>query len=115
MTTHPISARHRLLRMAQLTFAGAAAIAMVALFNAAQPKTTSPVLGSGAVRLTAVGWCGGFATDENSDRAQQQEQQALQQLQQSMQQAEQQNEAAEQQFEQGMQQAQMDEQQANDP
>jgi hypothetical protein len=111
--------------MVQLILAGAAAIAMLALFDAARPDTTGAVLGSGTVRLTDVGRQlpqtppnlvgGGFATDENSDRAQQQEQQALQQMQQSMQQAEQQNEAAEQQFEQGMQQAQMDEQQANDP
>jgi hypothetical protein len=127
--------RHRQLRMMQLTFAGAAALAMLALFDAARPDTTQTVLGSESVRLTdkaidlpapasgPVGLQfpqappnlagGGFAADDGDDLAQQQEQQALQQMQQSEQQAEEQNEEAEQQFEEGMQQAQMDEQQAN--
>jgi hypothetical protein len=135
-------ARRRQLRMVQLFFAGAAAIAMLSLFDAARPDTTGTMLGSGSVRLSdmAVGLPapadgpmglqfpqappnvsggGGFAADADSDQAEQQaqqaEQQALQQMQQSMQQAEQQNEQAEQQFEQGMQQAQMDAQQANNP
>ena len=106
----------------RLAFAGAATLAMIALFDAARPDTTPTVLGPGSVRLTDValaapasGPFGGFAADDSDDQAQQQEQQAMQQMQQSMQQAEEQNEAAEQQFEQGMQQAQMDEQQANDP
>ena len=117
-------ARRRQLRMMQLFLAGAATIAMLALFDAARPDTTETMLGSGSVRLTdmvvdlpapAGGPVGGFAADDANNQAQQQEQLALQQMQQSMQQAEEQNEAAEQQFEQGMQQAQMDEQQANDP
>ena len=124
--------------MMKLFFAGAAAIAMLALLDAARPDTTETMLGSGSVRLTDmavdlpapasgpaglqfpqappnVSGGGGFAADDDSDQAQQQEQLALQQMQQSEQQAEEQNEEAEQQFEQGMQQAQMDEQQANDP
>jgi hypothetical protein len=132
--TPAAGARRRQLRMMQLFFAGAAALAMLALLNAARPDTTETMLGSGSVRLTDmavdlpapasgpvglqfpqappnVTGGGGFAADDDSDQARQQEQLALQQ----MQQAEQQNEEAEQQFEQGMQQAQMDEQQANDP
>jgi hypothetical protein len=133
-------ARRRQLRMMQLIFAGAAAIAMLALFDAARPDTTETVLGSGSVRLTdmavpapasgpfgpqfpqsppSVVGGGGFAADDDDDQAQQQAQQqeqlALQEMQQAEQQAEQQNEQAEQQFEEGMQQAQMDEQQANNP
>ena len=123
--------------MMQLFFAGAAAIAMLALLDAARPDTTETMLASGSVRLAdmavdlpapasgpvglqlpqappKVSGGGGLAADDD-DQAQQQEQLALQQMQQSEQQAEEQNEEAEQQFEQGMQQAQMDEQQANDP
>jgi hypothetical protein len=82
----------------QLIFAGAAAVAMLALFDAARPDTTQSVLAPGSVRLVdqafpqtppSVIGGGGLAADENSDQAQQQEE--------------------------GMQQAQMDEQQANDP
>jgi hypothetical protein len=88
-------ARRRQLRMMQLIFAGAAAIAMLALFDAARPDTTETVLGSGAVRLTdtaidlpapasgpvglqfpqmppGLGGGGGFAADDNSDQALQQ-------------------------------------------
>jgi hypothetical protein len=111
----------RRLRMVQIIFAGATTIAVLALFNAAQPDTPQPVLASGSVRLvdqafrqtppTSVD--GGFAADNSSDQAlqqaQQEEQQALQQL------DEEENEMAEQQFEEGMQQAQMDQQQANNP
>jgi hypothetical protein len=123
--------------MIQLFFAGAAAIAILALLDAARPDLTETMLGSGSVRLADmavdlpapasgpvglqfpqappnVSGGGGLAADDD-DQAQQQEQLALQQMQQSEQQAEEQNEEAEQQFEQGMQQAQMDEQQANDP
>jgi len=118
--------RPRQLRTFRLILAGAAALAILALFDVARPDTTQTVPGSGSVRLTDValqapagGPFGGFAADNDDDQAQQQaqlqEQLALQQMQQSMQQAEEQNEQAEQQFEQGMQQAQMDEQQANDP
>jgi hypothetical protein len=115
--------------MMQLFFAGAAAIAMLALLDAARPDTTETMLGSGSVRLTDmavdlpapasgpvglqfpqappnVSGGGGFAADDDSDQAQQQEEQALQQMQQSEQQAEQQNEAAQQQAQQAEQQGQ---------
>jgi hypothetical protein len=115
--------------MMQLFFAGAAAIAMLALLDAARPDTTETMLGSGSVRLTDmavdlpapasgpvglqfpqappnVSGGGGFAADDDSDQAQQQEAQALQQMQQSEQQAEQQNEAAQQQAQQAEQQGQ---------
>ena len=97
----------------QIIFAGAAAVAMLALFDVARPDTTRSVLASGSVRLvdesfpqTPPGLLGdgGLASDESSDQAQQQEQLAMQEMLQSEQQAEEQNEAAE-------QQAQMDEQQ----
>lgn len=98
----------------QLILAAAAAIAMLALFNAAPPDTTGTALGS--VRLSAIDSSlpaagpglagGGLATDDSDDQAQQQEQQ-------SMQQAEQQNEQAEQQFNQDMQQEQTYENQFN--
>jgi hypothetical protein len=96
----------------RVIFAGTAAVAILALIPAPHPESTR------TVRLTDVAlpaFVGGFATDDDNDQAQQQEQQALQQMQQAEQQAEEQNEQAEQQFEQGMQQAQIDEQQANDP
>ncbi len=111
MTTTTAGPRHRQLRIVQIIFAGAAAIGMLALFDAARPDTTQSLLAAGLVRLVDRA----FATDDSSDQAQQQEQLALQEMQQSEQQAEEQNEAAEQQFEQSMQQAQTDEQQANDP
>ena len=135
-------ARRRRLRVMQVIFAGAAAIAMFALFDAARPDTTDALVASGSVRLvdqatdlpapasgpfgpqhaqtppSLVGG-GGFATDDDDDQAQQQAQQqeqlALQQMQQSEQQAEEQNDLAEQQFVQDELQAQQTEQQANDP
>ncbi|HET7074263.1 MAG TPA: hypothetical protein VFI55_09330 [Mycobacterium sp.] len=133
--THAAGTRRRQLRVMQLIFAGAAAIAMFALFDAARPDTTETMLGSGSVRLadmagdlpapasgpqfpqTPPNLSGGngFAADDSNDQAQLQEQQSLQQMQQEMQQAQEQNDAAEQQFLDGMQQAQMDEQQANNP
>ena len=95
---------------------GAAAIAMLALFDAAQSGTTEAVLGSGSVRLTDMvllpqtppnlSGGGGLAADGDDDQAQQQEQQALQQMQQAEQQAEQQNEQAQQQAQQAEQQGQ---------
>lgn len=110
-TPHPNApARVRRLRTLQLLFAGAAALALLALFDAARPDTTHTTPAAGSVRLTD-----GFAADGDDDQAQLQEQLALQQLQQSMQQAEQQNQEAQQQFEQAMQQAQLTEQQANNP
>ena len=111
------AARRRQLRIMQLILAAAAAIAMLALFNAAPPDATGTALGS--VRLTAMDAPvpaappGGFAADDSNDQAQQDEQQALQQMQQSMQEAQQQNEEAEQQFNQDMQQQQTYENQFN--
>jgi hypothetical protein len=114
-------ARRRQLRTMQIIFAGAVAVAMLALFDAARPDTTQSVLASDSVhpvdqsfRQTPPSLVdNGFAADETSDEAQQQAQQeepqALQQL------DEEENEMAEQQFEEGMQQAQIDEQQANNP
>jgi hypothetical protein len=127
--THAAGARRRQLRITQLFFAGAAAIAMLPLFDAARPDATETMLGSGSVRLTdmavdvsvpangplgpqlsqtspsLVGG-GGFATDDGDDQAQQQEQQALQQMQQAEQHAEEQNEEAQQQAQQAEQQGQ---------
>ena len=100
----------------QIIFAGAAAVAMLALFDAARPDTTPSVLASESVRLVDQSFPqmppsllgdGGLASDESSDQAQQ-EQLVMQEMLQSEQQAEEQNEAAE-------QQAQIDEQQANNP
>ncbi|MGO9382076.1 MAG: hypothetical protein ACLP4W_08260 [Mycobacterium sp.] len=135
-------ARRRQLRLIQLALAGAAAVGMLALFDAARPDSTQSVLDSASVRLADVAVPapasgpvgpqlpqtppnvsgGSLAADDNdndNDQLQQQldEQEQLnqQEIQQAQQQAEEQNEQAEQQFEQGMQQAQMDEQQANNP
>ncbi|WP_297728245.1 hypothetical protein [Mycobacterium sp.] len=105
--------RRRRLRAMQLIFAGAATLAMIALFDAARPDATPTALGAGSVRATDValaapasGPFGGFAADNDDDQAQQQEQQALQQMQQSEQQAEQQNEQAQLQAQQAEQQGQ---------
>jgi len=127
-------ARRRQLRLMQLIFAGTAALAMLALFDAARPDTTGSVLNSASVRLTdlavpapasgpsglqfpqtppnLVGG-GGFAADDGNDEAQLQQQLAQQEMQQAEQQAEQQNEAAEQQALQDELQGQQVEQQAN--
>jgi hypothetical protein len=121
---HAAGPRRRQLQILQLLFAIAAAIAMLALFDAARPDTTGTTLGS--VRLTDMTITsplpatppslagGGLATDDSNDQAQQAEQQALQQMQQSMQQAQEQNDEAEQQFNQDMQQQQTYENQFND-
>ena len=122
-----VGAQRRQLRLMQLIFAGAAALAMLALFDAARPDTTGSVLNSASVRLADatipapasgpsglhfpqtppnLSGGGGFATDDGNDQAQQQEQQALQQMQQAEQQAEEQNEAAQQQAQQAEQQGQ---------
>jgi hypothetical protein len=129
-------ARRGQLRILQVVFAGAAAIAMLALFDAARPDTTGTMLGSGSVRLTDMAvdlpapasgpvglqfpqtppnlaGGGGFAADDSNDQAQQQQQLAQQQIQQGEQQAEEQNEAAQQQALQDELQAQQTEQQAN--
>jgi hypothetical protein len=105
--------------MVRLVLAGAATLAMIAMFDAARADThtarASVRLADVALLAPASGPFGGFAADGDDDWAQQQEQLAQQQMQQSMQQAEQQNEAAQQQFLQDMQQAQLTEQQANNP
>ena len=113
-------ARRRLLRLMQLIFAGAAALAMLALFDAARPDTTGSVLNSASVRLADMAVPapsgGGFAADDGDDQAQQQLQQQLQQIQQMQQaeqQAEEQNEAAQQQALQDELQGQQVEQQAD--
>ncbi|BBY01051.1 hypothetical protein ACKUT9_24230 [Mycobacterium seoulense] len=102
-------------RIAQLIFAGAAAVAVLTVFDTAQESARPTDVA--AFPQTPPNFSGGsgFAADDGDDQAQLQQQLAQQQLQQSMQQAEQQNEQAQQQFEQGMQQAQLDEQQANNP
>ena len=96
-------AHRRQLRMLQLIFAGAAAIAMLALFDAARPDTTQSVFASRSVHLidqafpetppSVIGG-GGFAADDSSDQAQQQAEQEAEQQQalanQEAQQAEQQ-------------------------
>jgi hypothetical protein len=125
-------ARRRQIRLLQLIFAGAAAIAMLALFDAARPDTGSALtsasvrLADAAVPMPASGPFGpqlpqtppnlaggGFAADTNDDnQAQLQQQLAQQQIQQAEQQAEQQNEAAQQQALQDELQAQQTEQQA---
>jgi hypothetical protein len=118
----------------RLFFVGAAAIAMLALSDAARPDTTQSVLPSsrsvrlvdqaGDMPLPANGpfspqfpqtpprviGNGGFAADDGDDEAQLQEQQAQQAMQQAQQQAEQQNEQAQQQAQQAEQQGQWVEQ-----
>ncbi len=106
MTTPPSQLRQ--LRIAQLAFAGAAAVALLALSHTAQADTPSGHA-SDSVRLADWTAPGGFATDDSDDQqAQLQQQLAMQEMQQAEQQAEQQNEAAQ-------QQAQLDEQLANNP
>jgi hypothetical protein len=103
--TSSVFHKSRQLRTLQIIFAGAAAVAMLALFDAAQPDAPQSVLASGSVRLV----------DDSSDQAQLQQQLATQEMLQSEQQAEQQNEAAQQQAQLDEQQAQIDEQLANNP
>lgn len=123
-TAGPTPAGGRRRRLLRLTLAGAAALAVLALYDAAQPQTPGTTLGSGSVRLTDMAFSpqappgltgGGLATDDGDDQAQLQQQLNQQQLQQSMQQAEEQNEQAEQQFNQDMQQQQTYENQFNNP
>ena len=114
--TTTTGARHRQLRMMQLIFAGAAALAMLALLNAAAPDATQSVLASGSVHLidqafpqtapNVIGG-GGLAADDGSDQqqAQLQQQLAQQEMLQAEQQAEQQNEMAQQEAQQAEQQA----------
>ncbi len=133
------AARRRQLRVMQLIFAGAAAIAMVALFDAGRPDATESVLASGSVRLVdqatdlptpASSPLGpqypqtpprlvandGFAAagdDDQDQEAQQQEQLALQEIQQAEEQAEEQEQLATQEAQQAEQQSLQVEQQAN--
>ncbi|MGZ4564570.1 MAG: hypothetical protein ACXVX6_13600 [Mycobacterium sp.] len=109
-TTH----YHRL-RLVRLIFAGAATVALLAPFVAAQGSVCLTDVAVMPQTPPNVSGGNGVAADDGDDQARLQQQLDQQQLQQSMQQAEQQNEQAEQQFEQGMQQAQLDEQQANNP
>ncbi|MGO9510119.1 MAG: hypothetical protein ACLPXZ_23270 [Mycobacterium sp.] len=88
----------RLLAM-QLAFAGAAAVAMLVLFDTGGVDTAASIPAGGSVRL---------ADDQDQQEAQLQEQLGQQEAQQAEQQAEEQNEAAQ-------QQAQLDEQLANTP
>jgi hypothetical protein len=118
----------RQIRVIQLIFAGTAALAMLALFDAARPDSTQTGLRSGSVRLTDLArpapaggprgpqypqmppnlvGSGGFAADDGDDEAQLQQQLAQQQqMQQAQQQAEEQNEQAQQQAQQAEQQGQ---------
>ena len=96
----------------QIIFAGAAALAMLALLTWRGPTRRHPSLLRDRCAWSTKHFPdatrpvgdGGLASDESSDQAQQQEQLAMQEMQQSEQQAEEQNEQAQ-------QQAQMDEQQ----
>ncbi len=128
-----VGARRRQFRILQLIFAGTAALGMLALFDAARPDTTAPVLSSASAHLVDLAVSapasgpsglqlpqtppnlapGGFAADTNDDNeAQLQQQLAQQEMQQSEQEAEQQNEAAEQQALQDEQQGLQVEEQA---
>jgi hypothetical protein len=132
-TINTVGARRRQLRVMQLLFAGTAALAMLALFDAARPDTTGPVLNSASVHLVDLAVPapasgpsglqlpqtppnlagGGFAADTNDDnQAQLQQQIAQQEMQQSEQEAEQQNEAAQLQAQQDEQQGLQVEEQA---
>ncbi|MCK8644059.1 hypothetical protein [Mycobacterium colombiense] len=121
---HPTTAGGRRRRLLRLCLAGAAALAVLALYGAAQPQIRGTTAGSGSVRLIDAalspqappGLTGGaLAADDDDDQAQLQQQLNQQQLQQSMQQAEEQNEQAQQQFNQDMQQQQTYENQFNNP
>lgn len=124
-TPHPMIAAGRRRRLLRLMLAGAATLAVLALYEAVQPQAAETTLGSGSVRLTDVAISpqappgltgGGFAADDDDTQAQLQQQQLnQQQLQQSMQRAQEQNDEAEQQFNQDMQQQQTYENQFNNP
>ncbi|RAU93336.1 hypothetical protein DQP58_16565 [Mycobacterium colombiense] len=97
-------------RLPPLVFGIAATLAVLALYDAAQPARTGITDAAVAPQAPPGVTGGGFAADDGDDQAQLQ-----QQLQQSMQQAEQQNEQAQQQFNQDMQQQQTYENQFNNP
>lgn len=116
-TPHPTIAGGCPRRFLHLLLAGAATVALLAVYDVAQPQAAGTTLGSLAVRLTDMESApqappglagGGFAADDDDDQAQLQ-------LQQSMQQAQEQNDEAEQQFNQDMQQQQTYENQFNNP
>ena len=132
-TINTVGARRQQLRSMQQIFACTAALAVLAIFDAARPDTTAPVLNSASVRLVDLAVTapatgpsglefpqtppnpagGGFAADTNDDNeAQLQQQLAQQEMQQAEQQAEEQNEAAQQQARQDELQGQQVEQQA---
>jgi hypothetical protein len=64
---NPADARRRKIRATQLIFAGAAAVATLALFSAARPGSTDTAVATGLqFAQTAPGWAGagGFASDD---------------------------------------------------
>jgi hypothetical protein len=67
---NPADVRRRQIRVMQLIFAGAATVATLALFSAAQPSGAAPVAAAASVRLVAApsgAGAGGFATDGFGD------------------------------------------------
>ncbi len=118
-TPHPTTAGGRRRRLLRLCLAGAAALAVLALYGAAQPQIRGTTGGSGSVRLIDAalspqappGLTGGALAADDDDQAQLQQQLNQQHLQQ----AEEQNEQAQQQFNQDMQQQQTYENQFNNP
>jgi hypothetical protein len=123
-TPHAIIAGGCRRRLPRLILAGATTVALIALYDAAQPQAAGTTPASGSVHLTDMALSpqappgltgGGFAADDDDDQVQLQQQLNQQQLQQSMQQAQEQNDEAEQQFNQDMQQQQTYENQFNNP
>jgi hypothetical protein len=114
-------ARRRQIRLTQAILAGAATVAMLVLFDSAQAHDANTVVAGGSVRLAdhatelrnLVG-AGGFATDDNDDEAQLQQQLLNQQeTDEAEQQAEEQEQLDNQQAQQDEQQGLLTEQQAN--
>ena len=96
--------------------AGAAAVALFALFGTAWPGAAETTVASAPVQLVDQATAPTprvQLVDDDDDQAQQAENNAIQSMIQSEQQAEQQNEQAQQQFTQDELQAQQTEQQAN--
>jgi hypothetical protein len=99
-----------------LLVAGAAAVALFALFGTAGPGAAETTVASGPVQLVDQATAPPLRVqdvDDSDDEAQQAENNAIQSMIQSEQQAQEQNDQAEQQFTQDELQAQQDEQQAN--
>ncbi len=114
-------ARRRQVRLTKAILAGAAAVAMLVLFDSAQTHDANTVVAAGSVRLVdratelpnLVG-AGGFATDDDDDEAQLQQQLLNQQeTDEAEQQAEEQEQLDNQQAQQDEQQGLLTEQQAN--